>query len=196
MAARERILDAARERFSRFGVRRTTMEEVSREAGLARATVYLHFPGKAALYRELLEADSEELLRNIEDAVEGSGGALEGIRQLFRVTLDHYRNNRVLWHALSEDPEFCLSEEARPLRGEHERRLIAVLENVIRRGIREGSIRHLRAADVAFVMFTAGRDIIDRALNEGDDYPFKSMMKTLSDVMAHGILIRTPSPKG
>ena len=34
------------------------------------------------------------------------------------------------------------------------------------------------------MMFTAGRDIIDRALNEGDDYPFKSMMKTLSDVMA------------
>ncbi|WP_067813907.1 TetR/AcrR family transcriptional regulator [Actinomadura kijaniata] len=39
-ATRERIIDAAQECFGRFGVAKTTMEDVAAAAGLSRATVY------------------------------------------------------------------------------------------------------------------------------------------------------------
>ncbi|MBW2551957.1 MAG: helix-turn-helix transcriptional regulator [Deltaproteobacteria bacterium] len=40
---REAILEAARRRFLRFGARKTTMDEVAREAGCSRTTLYTHF---------------------------------------------------------------------------------------------------------------------------------------------------------
>jgi AcrR family transcriptional regulator len=43
--ARARILDAAVVTAGRTGLDRLTIEEVARQAGLARATVYRHFPG-------------------------------------------------------------------------------------------------------------------------------------------------------
>ena len=43
--ARARILDAAVVTAGRTGLDRLTVEEVARQAGLARATVYRHFPG-------------------------------------------------------------------------------------------------------------------------------------------------------
>ncbi len=43
--ARVRILDAAVVTAGRTGLDRLTVEEVARQAGLARATVYRHFPG-------------------------------------------------------------------------------------------------------------------------------------------------------
>ena len=43
---RAALLEAAREEFSAFGFRRSSMESVARRAGVSRATLYLHWKGK------------------------------------------------------------------------------------------------------------------------------------------------------
>jgi AcrR family transcriptional regulator len=43
--ARERILEATYACVARWGISKTTIEDAAREAGMARATVYRHFPG-------------------------------------------------------------------------------------------------------------------------------------------------------
>ena len=50
----DRILDAALACIARVGVGKTTLDDVAREAGCARATVYRCFPGRQALLRALL----------------------------------------------------------------------------------------------------------------------------------------------
>ncbi|MGL4234584.1 TetR/AcrR family transcriptional regulator [Tabrizicola sp.] len=47
---RNTLLDAAIERFLAQGYDRTSLEEVARTAGLSSATLYKHFPTKAALF--------------------------------------------------------------------------------------------------------------------------------------------------
>jgi AcrR family transcriptional regulator len=47
--ARDRLLDAAGVCFERYGVRKTTVDDVAREAGVSRATVYRHFGGRGGL---------------------------------------------------------------------------------------------------------------------------------------------------
>jgi AcrR family transcriptional regulator len=46
MSKRDRILAAARALFRHYGVRKTTMQDVAREAGVAVGTLYLHFENK------------------------------------------------------------------------------------------------------------------------------------------------------
>ena len=43
---RDRILDAAERLLARFGYRKMTMDDLAREAGVGRRTIYLYFPGK------------------------------------------------------------------------------------------------------------------------------------------------------
>jgi AcrR family transcriptional regulator len=164
------------------------MDDVAREAGLARATVYLHFPSKGALYGEIVERDSHDLVAEIERALGQAADAVARIRTVFRVTLAHYRHRRLLWHALGDDRDFVLRDAALPLRGEHERRMVELLRGILEQGMREGSIRRLPATDAALTMFHAGRVLIDRAIVEGDGFPFDRLMKTLSDVIGYGIL--------
>jgi AcrR family transcriptional regulator len=47
---RDRILDAAQKLFVRYGVKRTSIDDVAREAGIAKGTVYLSFKSKAELF--------------------------------------------------------------------------------------------------------------------------------------------------
>ena len=47
------ILDAALLLFGRYGYRRTSIDDIAREAGIAKGTVYLYFETKEAIFRAL-----------------------------------------------------------------------------------------------------------------------------------------------
>lgn len=59
----ETILDAAERLFVRYGYRKSSMDDVAREAGTAKGTVYLHYAGKEALFRALLERIGRTVLQ-------------------------------------------------------------------------------------------------------------------------------------
>ena len=50
----EQIADAALRRFARYGFKRSSMDDIAREAGLAKATIYLHFKGKDDVFRAMM----------------------------------------------------------------------------------------------------------------------------------------------
>ncbi len=55
-AMQARILEAAYHRFAEQGFHATRMDEIAREAGLAKGTLYLYFPSKEALAVGLIRA--------------------------------------------------------------------------------------------------------------------------------------------
>ena len=69
---RDRILDAAQRLFVRYGVKRTALDDVVREAGIAKGTLYLYFDSKDALFAAVAERLCAEVLRNAEEAIASS----------------------------------------------------------------------------------------------------------------------------
>src|ERR1700730_5397338 len=69
---RSRILDAAQSLFLRYGVKRTALDDVVREAGIATGTLYLYFDSKDALFAAIAERLCAELFSNAEEAIASS----------------------------------------------------------------------------------------------------------------------------
>jgi AcrR family transcriptional regulator len=57
-SAKQRILDAALDQVGRHGLAQLSMDELAATAGVSRATLYRLFPGKSALFGELIRAFS------------------------------------------------------------------------------------------------------------------------------------------
>jgi AcrR family transcriptional regulator len=57
-----RIVSAAEACFARFGVGKTTMDDVAREAGLSRPTIYRHFASRDDLLVAVVAQRTEQLL--------------------------------------------------------------------------------------------------------------------------------------
>lgn len=67
------MLEAGLTLFSRHGFRRTSMADIAREAGTARATLYLHFADKSALFARLAAAIVDDALAKAQSAwIEGA----------------------------------------------------------------------------------------------------------------------------
>jgi AcrR family transcriptional regulator len=71
---REDIYNAALASFERHGVRRTLMEDVAREAGVSRPTIYYYFPDKDALVLEVIVRQVREIHRQIRETVRPEDG--------------------------------------------------------------------------------------------------------------------------
>jgi AcrR family transcriptional regulator len=56
----ERILDAAATLLVRWGYRKTTIDDVAREAGVAKGTIYLHWKDKTELFRAAIWRASQQ----------------------------------------------------------------------------------------------------------------------------------------
>jgi AcrR family transcriptional regulator len=61
-ARRGAILDAALRVFGQYGFRRTSMDDIAREAGIGKGTIYLSFGSKDEVFQGLSEALTERML--------------------------------------------------------------------------------------------------------------------------------------
>ena len=67
-SARERILDAAYELFSRRGIQAVGVNEVIERAGVANATLYRHFPSKEKLVLAFLDLREQRWTKDLIEA--------------------------------------------------------------------------------------------------------------------------------
>ena len=63
---REQVIEAARKLFHRFGFKKVSMDEIAREAGVTKKTIYMYFGSK----EELLKYFIQEEISNMEKIVE------------------------------------------------------------------------------------------------------------------------------
>lgn len=57
------ILDAAQNRFARFGFSKVTMDEIAEDVGMAKASLYYYYPAKENVFRAVITREQEEFLR-------------------------------------------------------------------------------------------------------------------------------------
>jgi AcrR family transcriptional regulator len=69
IATRERIQHAAFARFSRYGFRRTSMEDIASEAGVSRAALYLQFRNKEEIFVSLAQQLQDDAMGRVAAAL-------------------------------------------------------------------------------------------------------------------------------
>jgi len=74
---RARIVEAASALFARYGVKRTSIDLLAAEAGVAKPTVYAYFDDKEAIFVAVAEHVCEELYAAAREAAEGPGAVEE-----------------------------------------------------------------------------------------------------------------------
>lgn len=104
----ERVLDAALNEFSEYGIRRTSIESVARRAGLGRMTVYRRFAGKDVLVRAVFMREAGRFLENLGGSIVDAQTASGRIERGFVAGVLAFRDNPLLRRALASEPESTL----------------------------------------------------------------------------------------
>jgi AcrR family transcriptional regulator len=150
----DRLLDAARECVLAVGVRRTTVTDVARRAGVSRMTLYRRFPDLEGVLAALM---TREFGRLIADAAARAQGATARERVVAMVVhgARSLAEDPLFVRLLDVDPELLLPYVTRRLGGMQK---IAVAAGAEALAARDGSVR----TDAPPEVLSAGIELIAR----------------------------------
>ena len=119
-ALRERVLEGAYECVARFGIAKTTIEDVVKESGVSRATVYRVFPGgKDQLLRAAVGWEMGRFFGRLAEAVAGAPDFASLVESGLMFAHHAVHGHEVLQKVLITEPEKLLPlltvEQERPL---------------------------------------------------------------------------------
>ncbi|WP_416383028.1 TetR/AcrR family transcriptional regulator [Nocardia flavorosea] len=153
------ILDAARDCVAEFGVRRTTLAEVARRAGVSRPTVYRRWPDSRALIGELLV---RELRTIIAAAVPETGDARTRLVTGVVGGAAQVRSNALFGKIFRTDTDLMLTYVFGRL-GRNQRELLDLFGTGIREGQADGSVRPGDPAQLAAMLLLIAQSAVQSA---------------------------------
>ncbi|MFC6083730.1 TetR family transcriptional regulator [Sphaerisporangium aureirubrum] len=151
--ARERILDAAAEAFTRSGFANATIDDIAHELGATKGLVYYHFRSKFDIFLGVYEEGMRRVRERVEPHAHGQGTARD---RLVAMSIAHELNlmedlayHNVIHQAVRGEVSIALKARQRDtllalnrLRSGYEE----MFRRVVEEGIADGSLRGVDAA--------------------------------------------------
>ncbi len=179
--SRQRILAAASDVFAAYGFEKASVREVAGRAGISVGGIYLYFRTKEELYTGLMRSQMDEFLGRIE--LLRTEIPLTALRKLIDLYMEiAVTKTRMLSTSIKEyDLEF-----KRPIRDVFFRAQHRIIAAVLKRGMRDGSLRPMDCSATALMILVTLRGAILGYLT-GDIRRPKEYGKALYEFFMNGI---------
>ncbi|MBC7862119.1 MAG: TetR/AcrR family transcriptional regulator [Bacteroidia bacterium] len=185
MELRNKIITAATDLFFRFGIKRITMDDISREMGISKKTLYTSFKDKDEIVDQLLEYSLCENVKNIDRINENAKDPIHELIESAKMMSSVFsRINPVFFYDLKR---FYPSgwEKYQVFK---EKNIMKIIENNLRRGVEMKIYR----ADLNIPVMTKFRvsqfDLaLDPTIFPSDKFSLAETNALLLDHFMHGI---------
>ncbi len=186
---RERIVTAAQALFARFGLRKTTMEEIVHRAKVAKGTFYKYFSNKEVLFMEVIERESATLTALIRDAVHNAPTPQDKMTAYLKVRLRTVAELANLYEVTREtvDEYWPRCEDIRKKHLLEEQRIV---RRIIEDGVSAGTFEVHTPELAACAIVMAARGLESSWMLEANLMELEEGANTLLDVLFTGILRR------
>lgn len=106
LSTEQRIVDALTTCLSRWGMAKTTVEDIAREAGVSRATVYRLFPGgKTAIAHAAAMTDMAQLVTLLHTGLDGIDDRADRLARGLWLAASYFDDHDVLNYLRAHEPD-------------------------------------------------------------------------------------------
>lgn len=189
----QEILQAALGVFAEKGFARTRMEDIARQAGVTKGTIYLYFESKEAVFRALIGESIGHALDQVMAQIARFDGSAADLLRLALSRIGHFvlTSDQVVLPKIVIAEADAFPEMVRFYRAEIIDKGLAALTGVVQRGIDQGEFRPLPAEQVArlciapLLLSAFWRTTF--AQFDTEPYDYEALMRTHADILLRGL---------
>lgn len=138
----QQLVDHAKMLFGQYGLKKTSIQDLTKAAGIAQGTFYLFYSSKEELFFEILELEEAEMKKLLlQESLAADIGPKLALRNLLLKSFDMVESNSILKQLLHADEMETLLRKLPQERLEaHLRKDFSLLEPIIQHWQKEGWI--------------------------------------------------------
>lgn len=137
----EKILIAALRHFSRFGYRKTSLEDIARDCDMTTGNIYFYVKNKEELYIKAVSMALLEWQSHAANAIAGYDDIGDKFRIMATASFDYVIANEELRSLLQQDPDIYTITPREDRFRDINLASIQIIRNVLQEGIAEGSFQ-------------------------------------------------------
>lgn len=184
------IMDSALEVISKFGFRKTTVDDIAYKAGIAKGTIYLYFRDKMDIFRSIVEEKLSTLMGEVFEGVKTVPDAPAKLLNAIRILIEYHQSDTLFNQLLTEDPEM-LGPMVLGIVRKYEKTALSFIEGILKEGVAEGSIEpNLDIEMTAKILLRANQATILR-IKTGDRIDVERYLSALEYLVKNGIRRRS-----
>ena len=106
---RQEIIERASEIFSKYGYKKTTMEDIARAMNKGKSSIYYYFTSKEEIFEAVVNCEAKKIKKFIRDSVNLYNEPMQKIETFVKVRMKYFKKFKNLFHALNTDFFYPLS---------------------------------------------------------------------------------------
>ncbi len=190
MDVKHQILNKAESLFMRYGIKSVTMDDLAREMGMSKKTLYQYVANKAELIENIFQLKIAEEQQMMATYRKESADAIDEILKIARHVI---RELRQFSPTVMYDLQKYYRGTYRQMEAYHTRHIIKIIRENIERGIKEGVYRSNLSPDILSKLYVAKSSLVaDPELFPLHQYNIEQLFKEHIIYHLHGVA----SPKG
>jgi len=137
---RNNIIRAAGTIFSKFGFRKTTMDEIARAAGKGKSSIYYYFSSKEEIFEAVVVKEARTLKKELSKVIAGSPDPLEKLRNYILVRMKTFHQLSNFYRAIFDEglSHFDFIER---IRERYDKQEILTIRSIFLEGIKTGHFK-------------------------------------------------------
>ncbi len=182
---RERILRSAIEKISKYGFRRFTIDEIARDLGISKKTIYKYFSSKSNLISEIVDEAVLEEEVAYKKEMEKNQGWLEKLQGIMTV----YTYPDIPYRLMDELGRFFPEESAKIKKNIELRQ--KMIKELLNEGKEKGFLRpHINVNVMLMILHKVLQMPAEEEFLQENDITVNQLLQEMKDLILYGILKR------
>ncbi|NOZ86183.1 MAG: TetR/AcrR family transcriptional regulator [Deltaproteobacteria bacterium] len=182
----QRILEAAKKLFAKYGLKKTSISDIAKKAGVGKGTVYSYYQGKEELFATVVRHEAATFLSMLRKAVRQADSAKEKLRTFL---MSHFKQLEEVatLHQITREAMYELWPEAeralQDLRLEEQ----SILTDILEQGEENGELEVKDVKLVSAAMYAAIKALETPWMLDGRELALDRKAEALVDLVLRGL---------
>jgi AcrR family transcriptional regulator len=187
---KDELCDKALKVFARYGYRKTTLDDIAKEAKVSKGTIYNYFKDKDDIYQQAITQAGTKWQIWVKDSIKGKNSSLDIFHTLFKEATLYLSSNPEFQKVLRDNPRnFPLFTDS-PFR-ELEINAKILFRSVLEKGVETGDFRPMDFDKMEKVIYSIYRMFIVWKYIIPNEFFDDSLIDSVADLIIDGIGSKT-----
>lgn len=183
---RDQVIEAARKLFHKFGFKKVSMDEIAKEAGVTKKTIYMYFGSKEELLKYFIQEEIKNMEKIVEEIEAKNLEFFETVNQAIYEILK-YRKNQDFLNIIAKEAELIKNPIITDSLSMIDGKIQNYIKNKLQKAKAKGYIEYEDIDVMTFLIYKMYIALIiewntkEKGLNE------QMLAKTISDLLKKGL---------
>lgn len=186
---REQIIAASRQIFSRFGFKKTTMDEIAQGVRKGKSSIYYYYSSKEDIYKAVIEKEASIIRDELTKAIGNVQDPIEKLKTYVTVRMRTFHNMANFYEAIKN--EFLTHLDfVNKVREKYDKEEMQMVEGFLKEGVvqKQFIVDNTELAAIAIVTAMKGLEI--PLFKYNNQLNWDERMEHLLNVLLYGIVRR------